>query len=129
STLFPYTTLFRSLLLERVLWESTVFIDDKEVSKRDALGSPHHHVLDRLTPGEHLLTVCVDNDMIYHIGDKGHAYGEYTQTLWNGIIGKIELQAYDPIHIQTVNVSANVGRKSTRLNSSHVKISYAVFCL
>src|SRR5690606_39960515 len=26
-------------------------------------------------------------------------------------------------------VSENVDRKSTRLNSSHVKISYAVFCL
>src|SRR5690606_41351543 len=25
--------------------------------------------------------------------------------------------------------SANIDRKSTRLNSSHVKISYAVFCL
>lgn len=106
------------LLLERVLWESTVFIDDKEVSKRDALGSPHHHVLDRLTPGEHLLTICVDNDMIYHIGDKGHAYGEYTQTLWNGIIGKIELQAYDPIHIQTVNVSANVAANTLKAKVS-----------
>src|SRR5207302_5384466 len=27
------------------------------------------------------------------------------------------------------NVRAEVDRKSTRLNSSHVKISYAVFCL
>src|SRR5690606_40986417 len=26
-------------------------------------------------------------------------------------------------------ISANIDRKSTRLNSSHVKISYAVFCL
>src|SRR5690625_5661944 len=29
----------------------------------------------------------------------------------------------------TVTVTASVDRKSTRLNSSHVAISYAVFCL
>src|SRR5690606_41843904 len=31
--------------------------------------------------------------------------------------------------IDTENVAAFIDRKSTRLNSSHVKISYAVFCL
>src|SRR5690606_42109678 len=30
---------------------------------------------------------------------------------------------------QTIQVGQHVDRKSTRLNSSHVKISYAVFCL
>src|SRR5690606_41519823 len=30
---------------------------------------------------------------------------------------------------RTVLTSAHLDRKSTRLNSSHVKISYAVFCL
>src|SRR5690606_34634027 len=108
------------LLLERVLWESIVFIDGEEVSKRDALGSPHHHVLGRLAPGEHVLTICVDNDMIYNIGDKGHAYGNYTQTLWNGIIGQIELQAYDNIHIQSVNVNTDI---ETNTIMSRVTIS------
>src|SRR5699024_12803252 len=31
--------------------------------------------------------------------------------------------------IKTTNIWANRDRKSTRLNSSHVSISYAVFCL
>src|SRR5690606_40120484 len=31
--------------------------------------------------------------------------------------------------IQTLGSTAHQDRKSTRLNSSHVKISYAVFCL
>src|SRR5207249_9683343 len=30
---------------------------------------------------------------------------------------------------ETTHVFANIDRKSTRLNSSHVSISYAVFCL
>src|SRR5690606_16819485 len=33
------------------------------------------------------------------------------------------------VHISTNNVYKGKDRKSTRLNSSHVKISYAVFCL
>src|SRR5436309_9860294 len=33
------------------------------------------------------------------------------------------------IHRSNVPVSLELDRKSTRLNSSHVKISYAVFCL
>src|SRR5215469_12303990 len=34
-----------------------------------------------------------------------------------------------PISCCTVESSASLDRKSTRLNSSHVEISYAVFCL
>src|SRR5690606_39456952 len=35
-----------------------------------------------------------------------------------------------PLAVHTLNIYARlVDRKSTRLNSSHVKISYAVFCL
>src|SRR5690554_7584823 len=35
-------------------------------------------------------------------------------------------QGYD---ILSISFSSNLDRKSTRLNSSHVRISYAVFCL
>src|SRR5690606_41297212 len=34
-----------------------------------------------------------------------------------------------PVVYDTMTVAQNLDRKSTRLNSSHVKISYAVFCL
>src|SRR5690606_40388850 len=34
-----------------------------------------------------------------------------------------------PIRIKNDTLEFNADRKSTRLNSSHVKISYAVFCL
>src|SRR5690625_5983637 len=33
-----------------------------------------------------------------------------------------------PVRIDTIVISTQQGRKSTRLNSSHVAISYAVFC-
>lgn len=84
------------LFLERVLWESQVFIDGETYSTQDGLGTPHIHELGSLGPGKHQLVIRVDNDTIHNIGDKGHAYGAYTQSIWNGIVGRMELQAKDP---------------------------------
>src|SRR5690606_40864613 len=39
------------------------------------------------------------------------------------------LEQGQPFHVCRQNQPAGPDRKSTRLNSSHVKISYAVFCL
>src|SRR5437667_1548471 len=74
STLFPYTTLFRS-----------------EVPSRD------HGVVGDLAPGP---VKIVD-----------------------GFAPRVVLES-DPVHDEFVG-----DRKSTRLNSSHITISYAVFCL
>ena len=90
------------IFLERVLWESKVFINGKERSVQDALGTPHIHKIGNLSPGKHQLAIRVNNDMIHNIGDKGHAYGEYTQSIWNGVVGRMEMQAKDPTHITHV---------------------------
>src|SRR5690606_40007306 len=45
------------------------------------------------------------------------------------MVGFSILFPVEPYYIQTFGAtSATIDRKSTRLNSSHVKISYAVFC-
>ncbi|UNY97876.1 hypothetical protein MQE36_12365 [Zhouia spongiae] len=90
------------IFLERVLWQSKIFIDDVELSTQDALGTPHIHKLGVLTPGKHRLKIAVNNDMIHNIGDKGHAYGAYTQSIWNGIVGRMELTAHDPTFISKI---------------------------
>src|SRR5947207_10742770 len=92
STLFPYTTLFRSA---------------------DHLdGLAHHLVIDALL---HLLV------------EEGVVGGE------GGELARPELR--DAVHVAGVEpqcaprVLERLDRKSTRLNSSHTVISYAVFCL
>ena len=90
------------LLLERVLWESQVFVDGVFIGKQDGLGTPHRHNLGQLSVGDHKLSLRINNDMIHNIGDKGHAYGEYMQSIWNGVVGKIELQVRNPIHIKQI---------------------------
>src|SRR5256885_12887252 len=76
STLFPYTTLFRSLIVHRA--HASV-----ELSTDEVLPAPQHPILDQ---------------------DRGERP-----------LARVERRLED--------------RKSTRLNSSHLVISYAVFCL
>lgn len=108
------------LKLERVLWESRVYIDGTEVSLQDALNSPHWHELGVLSPGKHTLTIRVNNDLIYNIGDKGHMYTEYTQSIWNGIVGDILLIAQEPVRFTNPQVYTHVSPCSLRITDSIV---------
>src|SRR3712207_6952207 len=81
STLFPYTTLFRSM-------------KNEEINRADVAVSFQKSVVD----------VLVDN-----------------------VIKACKLRNVDKIAI--AGGVASKDRKSTRLNSSHANISYAVFCL
>lgn len=93
------------LFLERVMWQSRVWIDGREVSEtEDSLVTPHVHRLGRLAPGKHDLIIRVDNRMIHPIGDKGHAYGGQTQSVWNGIVGRIELRPVAESHVSSIRV-------------------------
>ena len=103
------------VFLERVLWESRVFVDGKELSVQDALGTPHIHKIGNLTPGRHELVVKVDNTMIHNIGDKGHGYGDYTQGIWNGIVGRMELQAHDPTYISQLRTFSQVDKDQLKV--------------
>ena len=101
-----------NLFLERVLWESKVFIDGEQVSIQDALGTPHIHNLGIMEPGSHVISIRVNNDMIHNIGDKGHAYGDYMQSIWNGVVGRIELQVNNRTHIDRVRLYPDIEDKS-----------------
>src|SRR3712207_8038399 len=87
STLFPYTTLFRS--------------DPVAIHRRIGYLPGEFALYDRLTGGQTL---------------------EYFANLRGGVD-----RAYQAELISRLDVDQD--RKSTRLNSSHANISYAVFCL
>src|SRR5690606_40072589 len=89
STLFPYTTLFRS--------EAAVLLEEGH----------------RIGDGAHAAAVGA-------LADEFHAVDKPLFPQRSGCGGLFEGQgsSFD-----------RKDRKSTRLNSSHVKISYAVFCL
>jgi beta-galactosidase len=103
------------LFLERVLWESKIFIDGKLLSTLSPLYVPHRHNLGVLQPGLHTITICINNDMIHPIGDKGHGYTEYTQSIWNGIVGKLELKAEHQVVVSAIKTYPDIEKKQLGL--------------
>ena len=96
------------LFLERCHWESNVWIDDKPVGMKNSLSAPHVHDLGILKPGKHIFTICIDNTYKIPIGTWVHAITDDTQTNWNGIIGRIELSATNPVWIKNTQVFASL---------------------
>src|SRR3712207_9020845 len=94
STLFPYTTLFRSLA------------DVAGLGERRGVGDGERHVQH---PGEGLGQVRL-----------AAAGGAHQQDVRLGQLDRL---------VAAAALTAGLDRKSTRLNSSHANISYAVFCL
>ena len=101
-----------SLFLERVLWESSVWLDGKEIGRQDSLSTPHLYDLTKFaSPGKHELLIRVDNRQFVDIG-RSHAYIDDTQTIWNGIAGRIELRATPPVWIDSVRLDPDPSHPS-----------------
>src|SRR3712207_8292387 len=88
STLFPYTTLFRSV-------------------EPLGIAATHHHAPGELVDDDHL---AVADDVVLVALERGVRLERLFE-----VVGQLDIPLVD--------------RKSTRLNSSHANISYAVFCL
>ncbi|MHC4205930.1 MAG: sugar-binding domain-containing protein, partial [Planctomycetota bacterium] len=105
-----------TLLLERCHWETKVWVDGTAAGMQDSLCTPQFHDLsDLLTPGKHTLTVRVDNSIKYNVGVNAHSVSDHTQSNWNGITGRIELQATDKVWIEDIQVYPDIRNKSAKL--------------
>lgn len=105
------------LFLERCHWSTRVWIDAVEVGSDRSLSTPHVYDLTALaSPGEHRLTILVDNHVLVEIGACSHSITEHTQTNWNGIVGRIELQALDPVWTENISVIPDYDRSRLRVN-------------
>jgi hypothetical protein len=100
---------------ERSMWKTSLSVDGNFVNSQESLSSPHQFDLRGLKPGKHRLQIEVDNSAIYFLGTWSHGYSEWIQTLWNGLIGKIELTATGPAWIDDVQVYPDLAKKSARV--------------
>jgi beta-galactosidase len=106
------------LTLERTRWQTTCYVDDKEIGSCRSLVAPHDYDLGILAPGKHRLTIRIDNSMLkpdYRFD--GHAVSDAEGSTWNGIVGRIELAATTPVWIEDAQVFPSVAGKS-----AHIKI-------
>lgn len=103
------------LVLERPHWETRVWINERAVGTNRSLSTPHVYDLGPLPPGRHRLTLRVDNRRIVDIGENSHAISDHTQGNWNGIVGRIDLQALPPVWVEGLQVYPQVPSRSVRV--------------
>lgn len=106
------------LNLERTHWETTLFVDGKQVGAQNSLQTPHRYVLDGLAPGKHTIALRVDNRMYVDVGMNAHSVSDHTQSNWNGVIGKMTLSAKSSLYIGAVRIDSDI-----RTKQAAVKIS------
>jgi len=103
------------LFLERVLWESQVWLDGVEIGKENSLSTPHQFDLTaQASVGRHELVIRVDNRQQFDIG-RSHGYIEDTQSIWNGIAGAIELRATPRIWIEQIEIEPDPAKASAKV--------------
>ncbi|UQZ37729.1 glycoside hydrolase family 2 [Paenibacillus sp. PK3_47] len=102
------------LFLERVMFQSTLWVNGQLVSQQDSLSVPHEFdVTGYIQTGvANRFTIRVDNRDIQNLGTYPSAYTEETQSIWNGIVGRIELQALEPFLITDLQIYPQQGLRS-----------------
>ncbi|MDX8337781.1 hypothetical protein SLH46_01215 [Draconibacterium sp. IB214405] len=99
------------LQLERTK-PSKVWIDDQFVGSSFLLQSTQKFDLSEfLTPGDHFITILVNNDLKLTPYGNVHIYTDETQTNWNGIIGKIQIEATPKTYISDLRITPDVQNK------------------
>jgi hypothetical protein len=113
------------LFLERAMWEPRLWLDGDFIGMQDSLCTSHRFDLtEYLTPGRHRLTLRIDNRLKINVGHEGGwsrmwamPLTEESQGNWNGVIGRIELQATDPVWIERVEAPPDLDHKQTRVTA------------
>ncbi len=103
------------LFLERPHWETRVWLDGQPLGTNNALGTPHEYDLGGVTPGQHSLTIRVDNRLIIDIGENSHSVSDHTQGNWNGVVGRIELRATPLVWLDALRVYPEPEKGAFRL--------------
>jgi Glycosyl hydrolases family 2, sugar binding domain/Glycosyl hydrolases family 2 len=107
---------FIELFFERILWISSLYVDGRLLATEQSFSTPHVYNLSKvLKPGKHRISVCVDNRVGNEFDRWSHAFTEYTQTCWNGIVGKMELRAFDQVNIKNIQVYPDVSKKTAKV--------------
>jgi hypothetical protein len=107
------------LSLERPHWQTMVWLDGEPVGSNDSLSIPHEYDLGtQIAPGMRRITVRVDNRLVVDVGRDSHSVSDHTQGNWNGIVGRIELRATEPVFIADLQVYPRVESRSATVEGA-----------
>ena len=105
------------LHLERAHIETRVWVNDQEVGLQNSLVAPHNYDLSKyLVPGKQRISIRIDNQIKkINVGPDSHSVTDHTQGNWNGIIGKMELEAASPVYIDDVQIYPDIKNRKARV--------------
>src|SRR5436190_1101039 len=104
-----------TLFFERPHWETRVWLDDQLIGTNNSLCAPHEFDLGTIAPGKHRLSVRVDNRMILPYRADAHSVSDSLNSTWNGMVGRLELQAYDRVAIREMRLQPDLDRKGVEV--------------
>ena len=102
------------LFLERPHIETTVWVGKRKLGMQNSLCVPHvYDLTEAVTPGKPCrITIRVDNRIKdINVGPDSHSITDQTQGNWNGIVGRIELQATPRTYWEDIQVYPNLAEK------------------
>lgn len=117
------------LSLERCMWQTKIWINNRYVGKNNSLCAPHQYELTNfLRPGNNIISIKVDNSPQLNLGSWSHGYSPEIQTIWNGIIGGMDLYAVPSPHIEEIQLYPSYERQELKVklimsNSKYEKIN------
>ncbi|WP_207424365.1 exo-beta-1,4-galactosidase [Desertivirga brevis] len=105
------------LHLERSHIETRVWVDGEEIGMQNSLVTAHEYDLTKnLSPGKHLISIRVDNSIKeINVGPDSHSITDHTQGNWNGVVGKIALNAGSPVFFEDIQVFPDIKNRKARV--------------
>lgn len=105
------------LSLEYPHSETRVWIDDIEIGTQYTFVVAQKFELPaHLKPGKHTLTLQIDNRIkAINVGQDSHSLTDHTQGNWNGVVGKMLLQAGAPVYFDDIQVYPDLKRKLAKV--------------
>lgn len=105
------------LYLERVMFQSKLWVNGQFAGRQDSLSVAHEFDVTTLVAAgaSNRFTIRIDNRDIQNLGTYPSAYTEETQSIWNGIVGRIEVQAAEPFHLTDLQIFPDPGLRSIKV--------------
>lgn len=104
------------LHLERAHIETRVWLDNVEIGQGNSLVAAHEFELPKdLAPGKHRISIRVDNRLNINVGPDSHSVSDHTQGNWNGLVGKLALEAGSLLHFYDIQVFPDLKNKKAKV--------------
>ncbi len=108
-----------TVFVERAHGQSRLWLDAEDCGTQQSLIAPQVFELGtRVQPGPHRLTLVMDNSPRLNLGPFPSIRYEGTQTNWNGLVGRLELRACDPLAVDDVQVYPDVEHRAVRVRAT-----------